>query len=148
MLSVVESLRPRVPCVESFSVCQSGHTLSMEIIIYMHPLAYALRFTLEWDNNKERFSRVSLDTMVEMFKARYWNPLDCADFNRNYSCCLFDAGVDLGVSLAKEFHRKAQGDIRKLNEERAIHYLSMKDIEKRNAGMKRLNELKKYIDSE
>lgn len=108
----------------------------------------AMRFTLEWDKHKEKYSKVSLDTLLQVYKATYWNPLDCANFDRDYSCCLFDAGVELGVEKAKQFHREAKGDIRKLNEARAIYYLSSKDMQFRNDGMKRLNELKKYVDSE
>ena len=115
--------------------------------------AYGVDNDGDGDTDEEDIRNLSLDTVIQIYKDRYWNAANCGDYNWDYAIALFDTAVNCGVGRARVWNERAQGDVDALLERRRIHYLELVHHNPRQFGvfkngwMNRVNDLKKYIDT-
>jgi lysozyme family protein len=97
-----------------------------------------------------------LDAATAIYKQKYWNPLTLNGVDEKLAICAFDSAVNCGVSRAKRwFYDTVEKDRNYyfLLNFRMIHYLTLcnknpdKYLKYKNGWLRRLNDLKKYVET-
>ena len=100
-----------------------------------------------------------MDSVVEIYREKYWNALDCDNLAWPIAMAAFDTAVNCGVgrakrwlkeSLAGELDKSVENHLREFLNMRVVHYLKIirnnPDLAKYKKGwLNRVTDLKKYI---
>jgi lysozyme family protein len=93
---------------------------------------------------------IEIQEVYAIYKQNYWKSIGCDKLDGAYAFVLFDLGVNSGVSRARNYHKIANGDVKKLIQLRREFY---NKIVKNNPSQKvflkgwmnRIDQVEKYV---
>lgn len=91
----------------------------------------------KWGISKRSYPNIDIKTLTleeakMLYKANYWNPLNCDLLDYPLALALMDSAVNCGTSRVKEWLRRGGPDWKSVLIYRVKHYASLnKDLKKR-----------------
>lgn len=77
----------------------------------------------------EDIKNLTVERAAELYKRDYWDLCGCGQLPPGAGLLLFDTAVNCGVKRAKTWRSIANGDLRRMAVQRAVHYALLDSID-------------------